>query len=191
VKVQFLVVHHSASDRSNTTKEKIDKWHKKKGWNGIGYHKVIEGNGAIKNGRSESIQGAHALGVNARSLGVCVVGNFEKEIPTPSQINSLVRVLTNWCIIYGLDEKAIYGHYNVPGGTTPTACPGTNLKSKLPMIKAQVKANLFNLNKAIERAIKSIDFKKLLNGVMKSYYPYHYILKSKRSKRRLRGTHRN
>lgn len=176
MKVKFLVVHHSASKRSNTTKEKIDKWHKKKGWNGVGYHKVIEEKGAIKDGRSELIQGAHALGVNARSLGVCVVGNFEEEMPTSFQIDSLVKVLTQWCKKYNLDDTAIYGHYNVPGGTTPTACPGKNLKSKLHLIKAKVKRNLsFQILK-----IKPNRYIAVPDNTRVAIPRRHYILKSKR-----------
>lgn len=142
MKVSKLVVHHSASDRKTTKKNDIESWHKKRGFNEIGYHKVIEAGGAVKNGRSETKQGAHAKGANVGSLGVCVVGNFEKETPTTLQINSLEKMLTDWCKDHGLDETKIYGHYNVPGGTTKTACPGKNLKSKLISIKDKVKKGL-------------------------------------------------
>ncbi len=62
MKTQKLVVHHSASNKATTKKIDIDKWHKERGFSQIGYHKVIEANGAIVNGRSEKIQGAHAKG---------------------------------------------------------------------------------------------------------------------------------
>jgi len=81
MKVHKLVVHHSASNKATTKKSDIAKWHKERGFSQIGYHKIIEGNGTIVNGRSENIQGAHAKGVNQGSLGVCVVGDFEKETP--------------------------------------------------------------------------------------------------------------
>ena len=142
MKIIKLVVHHSASSRVKTTKKDIEEWHKKRGFNGIGYHKVIEGSGNVVDGRSESTQGAHAKGANQGSLGVCVVGNFEKETPTEKQVASLANVLTKWCQDYGLDEKKIFGHYNVPNGTTKTACPGEQLKFKLPTIKLNVQKKL-------------------------------------------------
>jgi hypothetical protein len=58
MKVTKIVVHHSASDRKTTTKKDIEKWHKDRGFSQIGYHKIIEGTGMIKKGRSELIQGA-------------------------------------------------------------------------------------------------------------------------------------
>ena len=140
--VSKLVVHHSASNRKTTTKKKIEQWHKDRGFSKIGYHKVIEGTGTIVNGRSESIQGAHAKGANAGSLGVCVTGNFEDETPHNGQIDSIVKVLTQWCKDHSLDETKIYGHFNVPGCTTSTSCPGKNLKSKLSSIKTKVKEKL-------------------------------------------------
>lgn len=138
MKVQKLVVHHSASKQSTTKKADIAKWHKERGFSQISYHKIIEGNGVIVNSRSENIQGAHAKGANQGSLGVCVVGNFEKEIPSQEQIYSLISVLTVWCEEHSLNSKDIYGHFNVPGGNTATSCPGKNLKSQLADIKQRV-----------------------------------------------------
>ena len=142
MKIQKLVVHHSASNSATTKKTDIEKWHKQRGFSQIGYHKVIEGNGNIVNGRSELIQGAHAKGANHASLGVCVVGNFETSAPSPIQVNALVTVLTDWCKTHKLSATSIYGHFNVPGGSTKTSCPGKNLKSQLTIIKQKVTLNL-------------------------------------------------
>jgi N-acetylmuramoyl-L-alanine amidase len=142
MKVEWLVVHHSASDRATTTKEDIEKWHRDRGFSQIGYHKVIEGDGAIKDGRPESIAGAHAKGANNESLGVCVCGNFEEETPMAAQVDALKQVLTQWCKDHSLDESSIYGHFNVPGGETATACPGKNMKAILGSIKTAVRERL-------------------------------------------------
>lgn len=140
--VTKLVVHHSASARKTTKKSDIEGWHKAEGFSEIGYHKVVEGNGTKKEGRSESKMGAHAAGANSGSLGVCVCGNFETEQPAAIQITALVEILSKWCQDHDLDETKIYGHCNVPGGTTTTDCPGKNLKSKLPTIRQRVKEEL-------------------------------------------------
>lgn len=73
---------------------------------------------------------------------MCVVGDFEKDALSDIQINSLVTVLTDWCKSYKLNESSIYGHFNAPGGSTKTRCPGKNLKNRLPVIKQKVAANL-------------------------------------------------
>jgi len=142
MEIKKLVVHHSASPRVTTKKSDIELWHTQRGFSQIGYHKVIEGDGKIVVGRPEDIQGAHAKGANSDSLGVCVVGDFEKEIPTQSQIDSLVLVLVEWCKKYSLTSSNIYGHFNAPGGTTSTSCPGANLKSLLSTVKPKVEVGL-------------------------------------------------
>lgn len=142
MKVQKLVIHHSASDSATTKKSDIEKWHKQRGFTQIGYHKVIEGNGDIVDGRPDTTQGAHAKGANHSSLGVCVIGNFEKDTPSSKQINSLVSVLTTWCKTHKLKAANIYGHFDVPGGSTKTSCPGKNLKNQLVVIKQKVTENL-------------------------------------------------
>ena len=140
--VTKLVVHHSDSKAATTKKSNIESWHKQRGFTQIGYHKVVEGDGKIVDGRPESSQGAHAKGANLETLGVCVVGEFETEMPSQKQIDSLVKVLTDWCKKYKLNSTSIYGHYNVPGGTTDTSCPGKNMKLKLSVVKQKVTQNL-------------------------------------------------
>ena len=99
-------------------------------------------NGFIKDERPESIIGAREKGANHNSLGVCVVGHFDKEWPNPSQINSVVEILSRWCVENKIDQTKIYGHFEVPGGTTTTDCPGSRLKSQLNSIKTRVKENI-------------------------------------------------
>ena len=142
MKIQKLVVHHSASSSATTKKVDIEKWHKQRGFSQIGYHKVIEASGNIVNDRPETIQGAHAKGANKASLGVCIVGNFETNTPSTVQINALVKILTKWCKTHNLKAANIYGHFNVPGGTTKTSCPGKHLINQLAAIKRKVTANL-------------------------------------------------
>ena len=140
-----LVVHHSATAKATTTAAGIKRYHvENRKWSDIAYHKVIEGDGRIVDGRPESKDGAHAYGANQKSLGVCVVGNFEKETIAEKQISALVQVLVDWCKKYHLDETHIYGHYLVPGGKTTTSCPGKNLKAKLDEVKSQIKQQLKN-----------------------------------------------
>lgn len=71
-----IVIHCSASANGDAkvTRETIDRWHRVKGWQGIGYHYVVELDGRLAVGRPESQIGAHVAGSNAKSIGICMVG---------------------------------------------------------------------------------------------------------------------
>ena len=70
-----LIVHCSdTEDKKNLTAADIHQMHLNFGWDGIGYHKVIQRSGKIENGRPEYWIGAHVYGKNTQSLGVCLIG---------------------------------------------------------------------------------------------------------------------
>lgn len=133
-KLTRIVIHHSASPRATTTAKMIDEWHRAEGYDGIGYHRVIEGDGEVVMGRADEKIGAHAYGFNKDTLGICVVGNFEKEAPTHQQIERLIQVLAILCKRYNIPASGIIGHRDV----LPTACPGQNLFNQLPAIRQRV-----------------------------------------------------
>jgi len=116
-----IVVHHSASP-ANTTRDQVDQWHRNRGFTMIGYHKLIEQNGAVKEGRPEWSVGAHAIGANGDSIGICLAGNFEEAPPTESQIVALVSTIKDIRNKYG--NIPIIGHSKVDPVNHPTACPG-------------------------------------------------------------------
>ena len=73
--IKYLVVHCSDTpDEEKLNAIDIHKMHLTFGWNGIGYHKIINRTGMIQNGRPEYWVGAHAKGINENSLGVCLIG---------------------------------------------------------------------------------------------------------------------
>ena len=93
-KISLLVIHCSDTpDDQNLTGIDIHKMHLSFGWDGIGYHKIIQRNGFIENGRPEYWIGAHTRGINTISLGVCLIGrnNF-----TENQFKSLKFILLDW-----------------------------------------------------------------------------------------------
>jgi len=145
LKPKYLVIHHSAGN-PNATIEDIRKMHIAKGWSDIGYHKVIEADGDVKQGRNDAVIGAQAFGANAVSLGLLVVGDFMKKEPKPIQITALIQVLAVLCKRHKLSVDKIIGHrdvsklFNVPEGAT--ACPGDKLYTLLPMIREKVKKYL-------------------------------------------------
>lgn len=82
--IQYLIVHCSATAEGRDFRAKdIDAWHRKQGWAEIGYHYVIDLDGTIEKGRDESKAGAHCLGYNSKSLGICYIGGLAKDGETP------------------------------------------------------------------------------------------------------------
>ena len=74
-KISLLVVHCSDTPNSqNLSAIDIHKMHLKFGWDGVGYHKIINRPGKVENGRPEYWIGAHVKGKNDISLGVCLIG---------------------------------------------------------------------------------------------------------------------
>src|SRR3990167_6813699 len=96
---KVLIVHHTGgtdanplADTSHHTAEMIRQWHLAKGWDDIGYNWVIEKTGKIVKGRDEKKSGAHTIGWNTMSIGVCLSGNFDATLPTPEQISSFKKL---------------------------------------------------------------------------------------------------
>ena len=116
-KIKLLVVHCSdTEDNKDINAIDLHEMHLGFGWDGIGYHKVINRSGKIQNGRPEYWIGAHVKGKNDVSLGVCLIGknNFTKK-----QFFSLERVLRKWKTLY--PNAKIIGHRDI--GNTQKTCP--------------------------------------------------------------------
>jgi hypothetical protein len=82
-----VVVHHT--DSHDVDAKTIDKWHKERGWDGIGYHYVVRKDGTIEEGRHHSKKGAHAKGRN-NYIGIVLTG---RDSFTQAQIDSLEKFL--------------------------------------------------------------------------------------------------
>lgn len=109
-KPEWIIVHHTGgtdsdplADTSHHTAEIVDEWHKSLGWDGIGYHYFIEKDGTLKSGRPENVKGAHAIGYNDKSVGICLAGNFDATLPTVMQEKTLADLL-----------KVMQNRYKIP-----------------------------------------------------------------------------
>lgn len=118
--VQYLVVHTAAAAIKNVDADMIDRWHRNRGWNGIGYHYVIindrhdhKPDGAIEAGRPETVIGAHAKGLNGLSLGICCAGHGDHDDFTPRQKASLIALLSQLSKKYDVPVDRIIGHREI------------------------------------------------------------------------------
>lgn len=100
----------------------IDRWHKERGWQGIGYHWVIAVDGVVEAGRKPEVVGSHAAGHNSKSLGICLIG---KDRFTQAQWDSLAYLVKG--LYREFPGAAIKGHYEVAdNGKT---CPNFDVRS--------------------------------------------------------------
>lgn len=122
--INKIIVHCTATPEGrDVTVEEIDAWHRKRGFKSIGYHYVIYLDGSIHKGREDDKIGAHCVGYNSRSLGVCYVGGLAKDGKTPkdtrteAQKQSLYKLLKMLKTKY--PEAHIFGHRDFAA----KACP--------------------------------------------------------------------
>lgn len=78
--INEIIIHCTATPAGRAvTVADIRRWHRARGFADIGYHYVIALDGAVHAGRPLSVAGAHCLGHNAHSIGVCYVGGLDDE----------------------------------------------------------------------------------------------------------------
>jgi LysM repeat protein len=133
-----IVVHHSATTLD--TLSSMDRYHRNERHmeNGLAYHFVI-GNGVrTKDGEiyigrrwSKQLDGGHlsSVAMNRTSIGICLIGDFNKRAPSEKQLNALrelISYLMNRC---DLDKSTVQTHRQI--NVRPTQCPG----AKFPVQK--------------------------------------------------------
>lgn len=119
---QAVILHHA--EASNATVEAVNDWHLERGWNGIGYHFYIRKDGGVYRGRPEWALGAHAVGANDWSVGVCCEGAYMTETMPQKQLDSLKELLRGLRERYGrvkLLRHRDVGQTDCPGDRFPWA----------------------------------------------------------------------
>lgn len=97
--INLIIVHCSATPEGrNVTVANIDRWHRERGFDGIGYHYVVYIDGSVHEGRPLNKVGAHCKGHNAHSIGICYIGGVDlngkpKDTRTLAQKDALVNLL--------------------------------------------------------------------------------------------------
>ena len=131
-KINYIVVHHSASPIDSTTPEKIRKWHvEDRGWSDIGYHYIIKNNNEVFVARPENKKGAHSPPRNGDSIGICVVGNYDAENPRKPMMDALETLINELLQKHNLTWNEVTWHRMWQA----TACPGEKLIPILHQIK--------------------------------------------------------
>ena len=131
--IDLIVIHCSATEAGKEyTVEDITRWHKARNFRTIGYHFLIHLDGTI-DGAEQGCRhvfevGAHAKGVNNRSIGICYIGGLINGEPydtrTPEQKESL-RLLVQ--VLKGIFPSNVIGHREIAN----KACPCFDVATEL------------------------------------------------------------
>ena len=133
---QFIVVHNSGTRQGNA--RVFDYYHKhvRRMQNGLAYHFVIGNGTSTGNGQIEvgdrwrrQINGGHVHSdyLNNISLGICLVGDFNRDQPTRAQLDAceeLIRYLRLRCGGTGRGAIPVKPHREINPPRWPTDCPG-------------------------------------------------------------------
>lgn len=150
-KISELIWHCTATrEGQEVSVKEIDSWHKARGWQGIGYHKVVHLDGAVSEARPESKIGSHVAGRNTGTLGYVYVGGVmadgktPKDTRTPAQKKTMRRLTVEAIARYGL--TMVSGHrdyaakacpcFNARGEYAPLL-PGGRISKPAPQPKPQ------------------------------------------------------
>jgi N-acetylmuramoyl-L-alanine amidase len=114
----MVILHHAAASKCSV--QDVHRWHLNKGWAGIGYHYFVSKDGQIYRGRPEHTEGAHTLGYNGVSIGICSEGNYQVESMPEVQKQAIIALCQD--IKNRLGVSTFKGH----GELAATSCPGVN-----------------------------------------------------------------
>ena len=135
---RYIVIHHSATRKGNAAI--MDRYHSNRRHmqNGLAYHFVIgNGTSGCADGEVEEshrwraqLPGGHAKQpwLNESGIGICLVGNFNRQMVSKKQMDSLTNLVNKLRTTYDIPLSCIKGH----GGFTGehTMCPGYNFPMK-------------------------------------------------------------
>lgn len=125
--IREIIVHCTATPEGRPyTVTDIDRWHRQRGFDCIGYHYVVYLDGSIHAGRAEEKVGAHCTGHNRNSIGVCYVGGLSADGKTAKDTRTVAQKAALIALLKMLKKKykgaSIHGHRDFAA----KACPSFN-----------------------------------------------------------------
>ncbi len=114
----YIVLHHAEAVCCSA--KEVHSWHLANGWSGIGYHFFVRKDGGVYRGRPIWALGAHVLGMNNCSIGICAEGDYHNKDKTmPSAQKQAIKALVAY--LKGIYPQAeIVGHKEIGDSN----CPG-------------------------------------------------------------------
>jgi len=172
IPIEYIIIHHSDSEDDNSENAlEIKKYHTSYRinykivseeefvqkiqlgtkaifefpWTDVGYNYLIEkvnDKFTIFIGRSLTIPGAHTLKMNNKSIGICLIGNYDTTAPTEEQYNLIAHLCNIFTKCFEIPIENILGHREankLNNIISQKTCPGTKfdmdyLRNKIKVI---------------------------------------------------------
>lgn len=132
--VERIFVHHTvifpdhAPEAGDDVVRAICRGHQRRGFSDVGYHFLIDRFGTIYQGRAGGILrpvvGAHAQGFNRSSVGIALIGNFDRTRPSTAAQQSLEKLIAWLSDLHGIEPFAASDQVST-GGTSSGFPEGT------------------------------------------------------------------
>ena len=129
-RVTRITLHHTAEHGSVATLpdmevvRRIENYHRNgRKWCAIGYHYLIGKDGRVYEGRPANLQGAHVLSENENNIGISMMGDFDKKLPSARQLSALKAFLEDTRDRFKVSRSRVYGHRDL----NRSVCPGDAL----------------------------------------------------------------
>lgn len=123
MKPAYIIVHHSGGtdknpmqDSSGYTVVQCNADHKARFnmlsslGSYVGYQYFIDKAGIVTQCRKDDEEGAHTIGRNKDSIGICLAGNFDATMPTNEQIASLRTLIVKKMAEHTIPLKNVVPH---------------------------------------------------------------------------------
>ena len=129
---KFIIIH-TAAFKGEASIDEVRRWHTSpdpndpsKPWSDIGYHYYIRRDGSLQKGREETHVGAHCknMGMNSKSLGICLEGHGDYEAFTQDQRNALCDLYEDILTRWDIPVEDVLGHRETGA---PKTCPGARV----------------------------------------------------------------
>lgn len=130
-KIEKIIVHCTATPEGrDVSVADVTRWHRARGFRTIGYHYLIGLDGKVYPGRPLEQVGAHCVGQNAKSVGVCYVGGCDKQMHpkdtrTAAQRESLRQLVSE--LKARFPGATLHGHREFAA----KACPSFGVRREL------------------------------------------------------------
>lgn len=125
---RYIIIHHSATNGGSS--KAFDRHHRRRNMvNGLAYHFVIGNGNGVTDGLVEigprwekQLPGGHMKNedLNKIGIGICLVGNFEKKLPSKKQLESLTHLVKKLSKTYTIAPDHVVRHIDLG----QSVCPG-------------------------------------------------------------------
>ena len=146
--IDKIIIHWSASTHGDAAH--IRQWHRERPdpFDDIGYHFVISDRNTIETGRPITKAGAHCIGQNFCSIGICYIGSpgmppiykpevfFENGVPLEKPQPRwllLIDLVKSLLVTYNLKPNDVYGHRDF----AKTECPGFYIENLRRVLRGE------------------------------------------------------